>query len=823
MSEHHDMKVSRRGFLKATGTAAAMMAAGQALNFTALTPAEAVTTGQEKWVHGMCSFCMFGCPIKAKVVDGRIESIQGVEGMPLMDGKICAKGMSAVDRLYRPDRLKYPLKRVGKRGEGKFKRITWEEAIGTIAARMKNYKDQGHPEAVAFLWGCPMQTPSLDFFDYFRQVYGTPNFSHFHGDSCYSSGVIANMMSGIPPFTFTCDFSEAKYTVHIGYNPTTGSWTPGGTWTMREVAQGLKNGLELEIVDPRMEEDGAMFNWTPVRPDTDIAFAMGLIHVLLREGLFDSDFVSQYTNAPFLIRTDNGLPIKDGKGQYLVWDLRHDEAKPHDTQGLTLALYGTYKVEGIRCKTALQLLIERTGPYTPEKVAEICQIPYGAGRVREIAEKLGKNRPRSSVQLSSVAAAKQANVIQKLRAYGIVNMLLGNMDRPGGLYFLPPPISGGPYYMSIGKPLGKRPPKIEVPMVDFDPKCYPFGSIDLPVVPRYYSAVSEGTPYPVKMLFITSVNMFNHSSIPTKKMLTDAEFVVVCDNWPTVTVDWADIVLPDATYLERETVRQSTWSTYPFIASRQIVKPPAGVKPLADVLLEIGKRLGLGEYFDFTIDQWYNEQLKPLGIDIKHLKEKGPYFKAEKTYGKFPYKSKPYKPTSRSGKLEVYSIWLGQDFYHNPDSPYHNNPDVDPLPHDFRTMREDLGSDEFYLVTGKSAINAHSSSAGNRYLNEEYLGDGIGLHKIWIGAARAGVLGIKDNDTVWVESHETGAKSRAIARVTEAIHPTTAFVYHQFAYSKGIKSEVGPVGILDNDFQPHNEEPLSGGLGRCQMIIKIHK
>ena len=197
-----------------------------------------------------------------------------------MEGKICAKGISAVDRLYRPDRLKHPLKRIGKRGEGKFKRISWDEALTEITAHMKQYKDEGRPESVAFLWGCPMQTPSIDFFDYFRQVYGTPNFSHFHGDSCYSSGAIANMMTGIPPFSFMCDFSEAKYTVHIGYCPTTGSWTPGGTWTMRDVAKGLDQGLELEIVDPRMEEDAAMFNWTPVRPDTDIAFAMGLIHVL---------------------------------------------------------------------------------------------------------------------------------------------------------------------------------------------------------------------------------------------------------------------------------------------------------------------------------------------------------------------------------------------------------------------------------------------------------------------------------------------------------------------------------------------------------------
>ncbi len=824
MSKKGDIKISRRGFLKTTGAAAAILAAGQGLNLTALSPAKAAVSGQAEWVHGMCSFCMFGCPIKAKVVDGRVEAIRGVEGMPILEGKICAKGMSAVDRLYRPDRLKYPLKRVGKRGEGKFKRISWEEAINTIAARMNRYREEGHPERVAFLWGCPMQTPSIDFFDYFRQVYGTPNFSHFHGDSCYSSGAIANMMSGIPPFTPVCDFSEAKYTVHIGYNPTTGSWTPGGTWTMREVSRGLEKGLELEIVDPRMEEDGAMFNWTPIRPDTDIAFALGLIHVLLKEDLYDFDFVGRYTNGPFLIRNDNGLPLTDGKGKYLVWDLKTDKGVPHDTQGLTPALYGSYKVNGKGCKTALQLLLERSEEYTPEKVAEICQIPQGAAKVRDIARKLGKNKPRSSVQISSVAAAKQANVIQKIRAFGIVNMLLGNMDKPGGIYFLPPPISGGPYYMSFGQPPGKKPPKIEVPNVDFDPKRYPFGSIDLPVVPRYYSAVSEGKPYPIKMLFITSVNMFNHASEPTRKMLTDAEFVVVCDNWPTITVDWADIVLPDATYLERETVRQSTWSTYPFIASRQIVKPPAGIKPLADVLLEIGKRLGFEEYFDFTLEEWYNKQLEPLGTDIAGLKKNGPYYKYEKTYEKFPYQSKPYKPTSRSGRLEIYSIWLGQDFYHNPDSPYHHNEDVDPLPHDFRTMKRDLASDEFYLVTGKSAINAHSSSADNRYLNEDYISDGIGLHKIWIGARRAKALGIKDNDKVWVASRVTGAKSQAVAKVTEAIHPTTAFVYHQFgAYSKGIKSDVGPVGILDNDFQPHNEEPLSGGLGRCQMIVNIHK
>ena len=158
-------------------------------------------------------------------------------------------------------------------------------------------------------------------------------------------------------------------------------------------------------------------------------------------------------------------------------------------------------------------------------------------------------------------------------------------------------------------------------------------------------------------------------------------------------------MLPDATYLERETVRQSTWSTYPFIASRGIVKPPEGVRPLADVCLEIGKRLGLGEYFDFTMQEWYNKQLEQFGINIEDLKKKGPYYKFDKQYEKFPYKSKPWKATSRSGKIEIYSAWLGEDFYFNPKSPYFKNPDVDPLPHDFRTMRRDLAADEFYLVT----------------------------------------------------------------------------------------------------------------------------
>ncbi len=826
MQGKNEKGISRRKFLTASGAGAALLAAAPCLDLMALTPAQAeASTGPEgTWVHGMCSFCMFGCPIRAKVVDGKIERIEGDKDMPIMEGKICAKGISAVDRLYRPDRLKHPLKRIGKRGEGKFKRISWEEALSEITAHMKKYRDEGHPESVAFLWGCPMQTPSIDFFDYFRQVYGTPNFSHFHGDSCYSSGAIANMMTGIPPFSFMCDFSEAKYTVHVGYCPTTGSWTPGGTWTMRDVSKGLEKGLELEIVDPRMEEDGAMFNWTPVRPDTDIAFALGLIHVLLKEDLYDADFTSRYTNGPVLIRTDTGLPAKDAKGNYLAWDLDTDKAVPHNTKGITPALYGSYSAAGAACKTALQMLRERVEEFTPENVSKICEIPQGAGKIREIARKLGKNKPASSVQISSVAAAKQANVIQKIRTFGIINALLGNMDKPGGIYFLQPPISGGPYYMSFGQPLGKKPPKIKVPNVDFDPVKYPFGSIDLPVASRYYSAVSEGKPYPVKMLFITSVNMFNHASIPTRKMLADSEFTVVCENWPTITVDWADIVLPDATYLERETVRQSTWSTYPFIASRGIVKPPEGVRPLADVCLEIGKRLGLGEYFDFTMQEWYNKQLEQFGINIEDLKKKGPYYKFDKQYEKFPYKSKPWKATSRSGKIEIYSAWLGEDFYFNPKSPYFKNPDVDPLPHDFRTMRRDLAADEFYLVTGKSAINAHSSSSGNRYLNEDYISDGIGLHRIWISAQRAKALGIKDRDIIWIESGVTGAKNKVMVKVTEGIHPTTAFAYHQFnSHSRGIENDAGPFGFMDNDFQPHNEEPLSGGLGRCQMIVKIHK
>ena len=234
--------------------------------------------------------------------------------------------------------------------------------------------------------------------------------------------------------------------------------------------------------------------------------------------------------------------------------------------------------------------------------------------------------------------------------------------------------------------------------------------------------------------------------------------------------------------------------------------------------------MGLAEYFDFTIEEWYDKQLEPLGIDIKHLKEKGPYYKYAKEYGKFPYQPKPYKPTSRSGKLEIYSLWLAEDFYRNPGSPYKNQDAVDPLPHDVRTMKRNLRSNEFYLVTGKSAINAHSGSAGNRYLNEDYLGDGIGLHKIWLPAQKAKEIGIENNDTVWVESDVTGARSKAVAKVTEGIHPTTAFVYHQFgAASRAIPTEIGSVGLFDNDFQPHNEEPLSGGLGRCQMIVKISK
>ena len=270
----------------------------------------------ETWRYGGCQACMGSpCPIRAKIENGKIVKGEG-QMLPGMDGRICAKGLATIDQAYSPDRLRYPMRRIGKKGEGRFERITWNEAFSHIAKELRKHLDDNHPEYVHLAYGCG-RIGNIPLLHYFSRVYGTPNISHHHGDACNGSGVAASRMTGAAGRP---DYANAKYILEVSHNPL-GGGTANAHFSVGAFHEAMRKGIPIVVVDPRLSETAAMpgAEWIPIKPGTDAAFFLGLIHILIAERLYDEDFLLDFTNAPLLIDAD-GAPVKDNAGEFWVWD-----------------------------------------------------------------------------------------------------------------------------------------------------------------------------------------------------------------------------------------------------------------------------------------------------------------------------------------------------------------------------------------------------------------------------------------------------------------------------------------------------------------------
>ncbi|MBN2125506.1 MAG: molybdopterin-dependent oxidoreductase, partial [Deltaproteobacteria bacterium] len=476
----HTFDVSRREFMKIGGMAAGgAMASAGCLRLNGLKPAE---TKDEKgeWKHTACAMCLM-CPLQAKVKKGKIVDVRGEDILP-WDGKVCAKAYGGIwGRVYASDRILHPLKRVGKRGEGKFVRCSWEEVIDAVSAKIKEYTDDGHPERFETWWGCPVQTDNMYFLHYFARITGTA-ISYMHGQICFGDHSAEKAISfggnHVGPLMLgAADYMNTKYAVIAAQNFPGTAFAPGTVFGSAAFYQlflkAKERGFQYTTVDPKLGDSAAMADdWLPVKPGSDAAFALGVAHVLIKERLFDEEFLLKFTNAPQLIRTDNGVPMKDGKGRYLVWDAGTRKAVPQDKAGkgagATLGLGGTFSVDGVACKTAFQLFAEEAAKFPPDRAAKVCEIPFTGARIEEIARRLGKNRP-AVLFYPGFTTGRYSNWFQVLRTYSAVNMLLGNFEKPGGWYFPKHGFSGG-----TGWP---EPPEVpEYPRPDLKVVSAPWGN-----------------------------------------------------------------------------------------------------------------------------------------------------------------------------------------------------------------------------------------------------------------------------------------------------------------------------------------------------------
>jgi sulfite dehydrogenase (quinone) subunit SoeA len=592
-----------------------------------------------------CYMCACRCGIDVHLKSGRVSYIEGNRDHPVNKGVLCAKGASGIMQVTAPSRLRAPLRRVGPRGSGAFEEISWDEALG-LAVQWLGPLRATAPEKLAFFTG---RDQSQSFTSFWAQNFGTPNYAA-HGGFCsvnMAAAGIYTMGGAFWEFGQT-DWDRTRLYILFGVAEDHDS-NPIKIGIGRLKARG---GRMIAVNPVRTGYNAVADDWYGITPGTDGLLILALIHELLGAGKIDLDYLARYTNAPSLIDEtegeEKGLLLRDELGKPVVIDRATGQPAPYDRDGVRPDLGATWK----GCRTVFQHLAERylADEFAPEAVADRCGIP--AGRIRALAAEIADaafnhtvtidqpwidfrgerhermvGRPVSFHAMRGISA--HANGFQTARALHVLQILLGSVEVPGGFRFKPPypkPAHAHPTphsYFMPGRPLDgphlgfpQGPEHLALKLDDLSPARIDKGfTWDNPLsahglMHMVISNAVAGDPYPIDTLMLYMANMAWNSSMNTAEtmaMLTARDGngdykiprIIYSDAYASEMVAYADLVLPDTTYLERHDCislldRPISVADHAADAIRwPVTEPDRDVRGFQSVLIDLAGRLGL--------------------------------------------------------------------------------------------------------------------------------------------------------------------------------------------------------------------------------------
>jgi anaerobic selenocysteine-containing dehydrogenase len=553
-----------------------------------------------------CYMCACRCGIDVHMKAGadgqkRVSYIEGNRDHPVNKGVLCAKGSAGIMQVNAPSRLRAPLKRVGPRGAGEFEEISWDEAL-RIATDWLDPIRRTDPSKLAFFTG---RDQSQSFTSFWAQNFGTPNYAA-HGGFCSVNMAAAGIYTmggafwefGQPDWDRTRLFMLFGVAEDHDSNP-----------IKMGIGKLKARGGRMIAVNPiRTGYNAVADDWVGITPGTDGLFILSLVHELMKAGRIDLEYLARYTNAPVLVNADSassehGLLLRDGGGKPLVIDRVTGQPMAFDAPGVRPDLSATHEVGGITHRPVMHLMAERylDPRYAPEAVADRCGIP--AAKIRAIATELARvafdeaftldqewtdfrgethktmtGRPVSFHAMRGISA--HSNGFQTCRALHVLQIILGTVEVPGGFRFKPPypkPASAHPTPHCHSKPdcpldgphLGfPRGPEDLALKEDGSParidKAFTWEN-PLSAHGMMHMVISNahaGDPYRIDTLFMYMANMSWNSSMNTGgviDMLTDTDEsgayviprIIYSDAYSSEMVAYADLILPDTTYLER--------------------------------------------------------------------------------------------------------------------------------------------------------------------------------------------------------------------------------------------------------------------------------
>ncbi|MFO7554523.1 MAG: menaquinone reductase molybdopterin-binding-like subunit QrcB [Desulfobacterales bacterium] len=485
--------------------------------------------GEASYVNSVCTLCSGGCGITVRKIDDRAVKIEGMKGHPVNNGGICLLGLSGLQLLYGPTRVKGPLKRIGERGQGKWEKISWEEAISAVVEKLGDIRSKGQSHTVGFISGSDRGSiPRL--FERFLTAYGSPNLMQMPSirDSYELTLRIMQGVQALPGF----DLENADFILSFGSGILDGWGSP--IRMFRANSSWQSGDVKFIQIESRLSNTAAKSNkWIPINPGTEAALAMGLAHVIIKESLYDNDFISNYAKG-----------FDDW--QRLVMD-----------------------------------------KYSPDSVAAITGIDDTT--IGTLARSFASaSRPLAICGRGDGTTPVSLNECMAVHA---LNAIVGNINKKGGVWAVSDLdyINWPEVEMDATAAVGMQYERLD----GARSRKYPNSRYLLNRLPD--SILSEA-PYPLQALFVADANpLYTLSDTENAgKAFDKISFVVSFSSYMDETAQHADLILPNHVFLERyEDVPAPVGLLQPFISlSKPVVKPQVNTKHVGDVIIQMAKGLG---------------------------------------------------------------------------------------------------------------------------------------------------------------------------------------------------------------------------------------
>lgn len=675
---------------------------------------------KDRVVATVCGLCHTNCGMKISVKNGLIDKIKGDPDHPANSGALCVKGFAVKELVYAPERLKHPLLKT----RGGFKQISWEETFDRIVHKLSEIRDKSGPHTLLRFGGAPVTEAARDAFVQLTAAYGSPNYAS-PGHLCSQPRRLG--LDLVYGGRTDPDYNHTECMLIWGANPTD-SMRPAERFAYGRfngvIPEAKASGASLIVIDPRRIKTARKADlFVQIKPGTDAALALAMLHVIIAEDLYDKEFVEKWTVG------------------FAALANHVTSATPAWAETIT----------GVSAKTIVKLARTFAG-------AKSALIREGNG------------------------FDQHTNVVDSVRLTAILTAITGNLDVPGGnVFYSLPKLAPCPTVKTAAKPLGAD----RYPLY---PRTFPL-MID---------AMLTGKPYQPRAMLVYHGNpvLINANENKVKQAFSKLDFLVVSTLFMTATAELADIVLPDATAMERNGFHPYGGYNGGFIALRERAIDPIGEsRPVLEVEYELAQRLGLAHLYPWkNTDEWIDYKLKPSGISFSDLQSNPiSYVTPPLSYHKYLQKGFG----TPSGKVEFYSSKL-------------ESMGMNPLP-EYRAP-EVLPSGTYPLngTTLKQGAYVHT-----QFRNLPSLRKRVPEPLVLIHPRDADLRGIEEGSFTMVESPEGSISIKA--RVTSEIQQGLIII--DFGWGNPGDGGVN-VNILTSD---QERDPFTGATPNRRFICEVRR